>query len=978
MTVDSVPSFSSLSGFTWTVAAFDSPWVIRIKDRLFALSAASRPPGILVRVLLRETASPLKCEFHFRLAADPGRGVAKRGVVLDGGCPGWSGEIDASPGLPFDVKAQVLVSEVAKFELRANGPVHVPQADFYPVELRVKAERYDPDKDTFFSARPFAESPDAAEGKHGLRHDYRADKHPPGPREPEPQRYSGLLNEGATCYMNSFLQALYHLPIFRRMVYGMDPTSDRADADNVPLNLQSLFARMQGERRPCSTRGLTRSFGWRENEHFIQHDVQEFSRVLLENLSGKFGQREIERLFEGRTQTVIRVPEIGFESRLPSESFRDLSLIVTGCSNLMESFLQYTAVQELTGGDQYDCGEAGKRDAHMSVEILELPPVLHLHLQRFAFDSVSGRFSKIHSFLSFPTDLDLSEFVSAQELQLYRLFGVLVHSGSDCGGHYLAFLKPEPESEWFEFNDSYVHSVSQARAIDDNFGSLDTERPRSSSAYMLVYVRVSDIPTLYEPVPDTLIPERATAYLASIPETREPPFANASRVYRIVTDEIIHSADDSVQGFQQLSGHRIEAPLNTKCSAFYTTVAAQLGMGDDPFLIYGLGYFPALLVSDTDEQTMQSYDRFHTFYLLPAETREAHTLIFVFFFDPGRQKPIEYHRSFLIMQGGLEGIVEEFQADRGVGEVAIFRRTCSDMIEKIALTDKIDAGTQIFLQAADAEPFDIFVERLHNERTSTAKYGLTEVSFNFLPSQTVAEIRSMLAAQLEIADPENHAVYGDQRIEHFDPVRKMALFEGIKTFWIIPIAPEFTAPPIHVFVGFSTDGFTCGPLNGHFVAAGTTAAELLRVLAQLPVTDVDDSAEFRVLQLHRNKVTKVLAADEPVVENPMRVERVPVDQREAQRFVGVAIKAESVELSFIFPIRDGERVRELRARIWDAVQGKIDRAEFDSFEGRLRPKGMRTQPVYGDLIFSDRLPGDGTLTLRVPRKSRNRQLVIRN
>jgi hypothetical protein len=615
----------------------------------------------------------------------------------------------------------------------------------------------------------------------------------------------------------------------------------------------------------------------------------------------------------------------------------------------------------------------------MSVEILELPPVLHLHLQRFAFNNVSGRFSKIHSFLSFPIDLDLSDFISGGQPPLYRLFGVLVHSGSDCGGHYLAFLKPAPGSEWFEFNDSFVHSVSQSRAVDDNFGSLDTEHPRSSSAYMLVYVRISDIPTFYEPVPDNLIPERATAYLASITESRAVQgFVDVSRIYRIVTDDMIRSSEIFARSFQHLSGHKIELALSTKCSAFYTTVAAELGMSDAPFAIYGLGYGPALLVSNTEGQTLQSYDRFHTFYLWPHQQSDTHNLIFLFFFDPGEQKPIVYHGSCMIEQGGLEGIVEEIRADHGVADVVIFRNTPSDRTEKIALTDRLDAGTQIFLQAADVEPFNTFIERLHNERSSTVRYGTVEAPFTFLPSQKVAEITSLIAAQLEIPDPENHALYGDEKIEHFLPTKSMAILENIKTFWIARIAPDFSAPPIHVFVGFSSDGFTCGPLIGHFVAAGTTAADLLWVLASKPETDIDSPHDFRVLQLHRGKIRKVMAGDSPLADNPLRVERVPADQRDVQRFVGVAIKREKLELSFVLELREGERFRELRARIWEAVQGKIERGEFDTLEGRLRPEAVRPQPVYGELIVSDRLPGHGTVTLRLPRKSRERQLVIRN
>lgn len=32
--------------------------------------------------------------------------------------------------------------------------------------------------------------------------------------------YVGLKNQGATCYMNSLLQTLYHIPYFRKVVIG--------------------------------------------------------------------------------------------------------------------------------------------------------------------------------------------------------------------------------------------------------------------------------------------------------------------------------------------------------------------------------------------------------------------------------------------------------------------------------------------------------------------------------------------------------------------------------------------------------------------------------------------------------------------------------------------------------------------------------------------------------------------------------------
>ena len=47
---------------------------------------------------------------------------------------------------------------------------------------------------------------------------------------------------------------------------------------------------------------------------------------------------------------------------------------------------------------------------------------------------------------------------------------MLVHSGDSHGGHYCAFIRPQPGGNWFKFDDDRVTRCSQKEAMDDNFG----------------------------------------------------------------------------------------------------------------------------------------------------------------------------------------------------------------------------------------------------------------------------------------------------------------------------------------------------------------------------------------------------------------------------------------------------------------------------------------------------------------------------
>jgi ubiquitin C-terminal hydrolase len=209
------------------------------------------------------------------------------------------------------------------------------------------------------------------------------------PTQPEVP-YVGLLNQGATCYMNSILQSLFHVPEFRALIYAMDAQAgDRSDDQNICLNLQRLFGFMQLGRKPCSTLDLMRSFGWKEEHQRIPQDVQEFLRVLLENLENKMRDTNLEgripALFRGRSRSFIRARHVN-AANYREDVFYDLSLVVNDSESLEESFQKYIQVEPLQGANQWDSGEFGKQDADMGVEFLEFPAILHIHLRRFQFD----------------------------------------------------------------------------------------------------------------------------------------------------------------------------------------------------------------------------------------------------------------------------------------------------------------------------------------------------------------------------------------------------------------------------------------------------------------------------------------------------------------------------------------------------------------------------------------------------------------
>lgn len=72
--------------------------------------------------------------------------------------------------------------------------------------------------------------------------------------------------------------------------------------------------------------------------------------------------------------------------------------------------------------------------------ISQVPPVLILHLKRFQMQRVD--FRKVLKHVSFPMLLDLAPVCKGHKKpRVYALYGVVEHSGTVHGGHYVAYVK---------------------------------------------------------------------------------------------------------------------------------------------------------------------------------------------------------------------------------------------------------------------------------------------------------------------------------------------------------------------------------------------------------------------------------------------------------------------------------------------------------------------------------------------------------
>ncbi|XP_034937422.1 ubiquitin carboxyl-terminal hydrolase 36 [Chelonus insularis] len=299
---------------------------------------------------------------------------------------------------------------------------------------------------------------------------------------------AGMFNVGNTCYLNSTLQALFHVPALVNWLLSDTHHNTKCEQNGGGECLTCAMAKTLQFSHEKSGNAIKPFYIYNKLKSICrtmvpgqQEDAHEFLRYLLEGMERAYLYRHkatkldnyskettpINQIFGGYIRTEVKCLQCRHVSTT-FQHFQDLLVDIRKAGSLDEALTAYFSREQLDNND-YKC-EACKRRVPATKQFsLERPPkVLCVQLKRF---SVLG--SKISRHIGFKQNVDMGPYLwrepgeSPRKLN-YKLMSIVTHMGPSVNcGHYTAVAQVS-SGQYYSFDDSCVRPINLSSVLSTN------------------------------------------------------------------------------------------------------------------------------------------------------------------------------------------------------------------------------------------------------------------------------------------------------------------------------------------------------------------------------------------------------------------------------------------------------------------------------------------------------------------------------
>lgn len=333
----------------------------------------------------------------------------------------------------------------------------------------------------------------------------------------------GITNLGNTCYINTCIQILSHIPSISKIIRESNVLNVTKIDTFLLKNWKDIIRIMNNgvTDEIIHPNGLIHSIeqiSKHKNLSFLNNhepeDITEFLIFLIECVHECLS-REIDISISGISENdlddlaivVYKCTKDQFEKQYSEMNFLfygvqisqilsldssyvhsrsaegyfvlDLPLPFVSPEKMNDSFTIYECIEnyikpEILEGDNkwFDETKNEKISVQKSMSFWSFPNILIISLKR---NDYSG--NKNNMKISYPLVLDLTKYVIGYKKTefIYDLAGICCHFGNSMNGHYTAFVKKE--EKWYSCNDDQIQIVEKEEYLQTNY------------AYCLFYVK---------------------------------------------------------------------------------------------------------------------------------------------------------------------------------------------------------------------------------------------------------------------------------------------------------------------------------------------------------------------------------------------------------------------------------------------------------------------------------------------------------